>query len=67
MKRLKDNFKNNTTFTVIAELTSGRGYSMDPDTFRSELASRNALENVRQEYRNQKTIDLLVEKADISG
>ena len=30
MKRLKDSLNNAATFTVIAELTSGRGYSMAP-------------------------------------
>ena len=30
MKRLKDSLHNKNRFTVIAELTSGRGYSMDP-------------------------------------
>lgn len=41
------------------------GYGMDPETFRKELVKRNAFDNVKEDIRLQKALDLVVEKAKI--
>jgi len=39
---------------------------MEPEHFRSELENRGAVETVRTEFRDRKTLELVMEKATVT-